>query len=195
MMGRHMPPPGRHTRWSKAVRLTAALSLALAWSATAGRVVAQESTGWTIVSGGAMRASGQGILLTATVGQPVAGVSGPLRHGFWQAARVGTATAVDEPTATGVPVAYSLHGAYPNPFNPETTFRMDVPGDGRVRIRIFDALGRKVRTLLDEAPGPGTHTVRWNGLLDGGSAASSGLYLARMEADGFVGVRRVILVR
>lgn len=157
--------------------------------------VAQVSVAWSVVTGGAVASNGADLRLAGSVGQPVVGLSGALRHGFWQASRVGTATGLEEVPVRDLPVSFALHQAYPNPFNPETTFRYDVPREGTVRIVVYDALGRRVRTLVTATSEPGEHRIRWDGLGDGGVSAASGLYLVRMEADGFVGVRRVLLVR
>ena len=103
-------------------------------------------------------------------------------------------------TATGAPDlppphALSLVAAYPNPFNPGTTIRFDLPEAARATLRVFDARGRRVRTLLQGAPRPpGEQEIFWNGRDDAGRTLPSGVYLCRVEAAGReAGLRLVML--
>ncbi|MBD3220175.1 hypothetical protein GF314_02955, partial [bacterium] len=59
----------------------------------------------------------------------------------------------------------------------------------------YDVAGRRVRTLVDEVRPAGRHEVLWNGADDSGRALSSGVYFARMRADGFQQTRKMTLVR
>jgi hypothetical protein len=116
----------------------------------------------------------------------------------------------DAPSGPGFPRAFSLAQNYPNPFNPSTTIRYEIPapadgGDGRVggqdagaiavRLTIHDVRGRRVRTLVDEERPPGRHAVHWDGSDERGRAVSSGFYLYRIEAGGFVKTRKMVLAR
>lgn len=86
--------------------------------------------------------------------------------------------------------------AAPNPFNPRTTLSYTLDSPSLVRIAIFDARGRRVKTLLsaDEKPA-GTHEVVWDGEDEGGRGVASGVYLVQLEADGRVRMERIALVR
>lgn len=64
--------------------------------------------------------------------------------------------------------------AYPNPFNPSTTIRLALAQGGRVRLQIYDVLGREVETLLDKELSKGIHEVAWNA-----AGLSSGVYVAK----------------
>ena len=77
----------------------------------------------------------------------------------------------------GVPRAFALRDAFPNPFNPSTEIRYELPEPARVSLTVYDVLGRVVETLLDETREAGYHTVHWNA-----SGRSSGMYLARFTA-------------
>jgi len=81
-----------------------------------------------------------------------------------------------------------LEQNYPNPFNPATTIRFFIPsrssGDSRVRICIYDALGRLVRTLADRDYAPGTHSLVWDGRDDAGIALPSGTYFCVLTRGG-----------
>ncbi|HMB69667.1 MAG TPA: FG-GAP-like repeat-containing protein [bacterium] len=82
-------------------------------------------------------------------------------------------TLVPEPTAAS---AISILGAAPNPFRTGTTLRFALPVAGPVTVRVFDAAGRRVRTLADGARGRGEHAVTWNGRDDRGRPVASGVY-------------------
>lgn len=72
----------------------------------------------------------------------------------------------------------------PNPFNPTTAVGFSLATGGHVTLRVHDAAGRVVRTLVDEHVGAGPHTVVWDGTNDAGQRAGSGVYFIRMEAEG-----------
>jgi len=84
----------------------------------------------------------------------------------------------------------------PNPFNPTTTLRFELTEDARVDLRVFDAAGRLVRTILaDQWLSAGEYRRRWDGKDNGGRSVGSGVYLARIQGDGMVQLRRMVLVR
>jgi uncharacterized delta-60 repeat protein len=89
-----------------------------------------------------------------------------------------------------LPTEYALHQNYPNPFNPTTVIRYDVPVTGKVSLAIFNLLGQRVTTLLDQRQAAGTHTIQWDA-----ADWPSGVYLCRMEAAGFVQTRKMLLVK
>jgi hypothetical protein len=96
----------------------------------------------------------------------------------------------------GLPWRYELHQAVPNPFNPATTIRYDVPPPGGlVTIRIYDVAGRLVRTLIDARQNPGEKQVKWYGLNDRGMRVASGVYFCRMTAAGFEQTRKMVLIQ
>lgn len=100
-----------------------------------------------------------------------------------------------ESVAENTPKKFFLYPAYPNPFNPATTIRYDVRNTSEVRIEIFNVLGQKVRTLVDEQKLAGTYTAVWDGQNDSGEAVASGVYLYRMVAKQFVTSRKLLLLR
>ncbi len=94
------------------------------------------------------------------------------------------------------PKAYGLSiGAYPNPFNPSTTLRYDVPSRGRVVIRIYDAHGARVTNLLDMERDAGSYAVPWDGTDARGSRVSSGVYFARIEVANRSLATRLVLLK
>jgi flagellar hook assembly protein FlgD len=97
---------------------------------------------------------------------------------------------------TGVPARYALYENAPNPLNPTTTIRYDVPAAGeRVSILVFDVSGRKVRTLVDDVHEAGSKSVVWNGRDDRGQPAASGVYFYRMRAGSFMQTRKMVLLK
>ena len=86
----------------------------------------------------------------------------------------GVITLVDDLTPTG----YTLVQNYPNPFNPYTTISYQLNQSGMVNIVIYDLLGRKVETLVDEIQPPGTYEVRWNA-----EGFASGVYFCRIKLN------------
>jgi outer membrane protein assembly factor BamB len=106
-------------------------------------------------------------------------------------------------TGTGpggaAPLATRLLGARPNPFNPATAIAFDVGPAGThlqpVSLRIYDAAGRFVRTLVDSPLAPGHHVARWDGRNDAADPAASGVYFCRLEAGGETFESRLVLLK
>ena len=94
-----------------------------------------------------------------------------------------------------VSLYYDLTQNYPNPANPSTHISFKVPRLSRVTIIIFDILGREVRNLIDRDFEPGTHTVLWDGLNNSGQSISDGIYFYQMCSEGFVKVRKTLLIK
>ncbi len=94
------------------------------------------------------------------------------------------------------PSVFALYQNVPNPFNPETAIRYDVPaGGGKVTLCLYDVSGRLVRTLVDDEESPGQKTARWDGTNDGGEHVASGIYFYRMTAPGFTETRKMVLLQ
>ncbi len=102
-------------------------------------------------------------------------------------------TAVEEVAAP--PQALHLEQNAPNPFNPRTTIRFELPGAGVARLAVYDVAGRLVRTLVDESLPSGRHEAVWDGRDATGRDVASGSYLARLQFDGRVETVRMGLVR
>jgi hypothetical protein len=108
-------------------------------------------------------------------------------------ASAGTVTAVDQPI---IPETYGLYPNAPNPFNPTTAIRYDVPaGGGAMTIRIYDVRGALVRTLLDGPQTAGQMTVTWNGKDNRGRSVASGVYFYRLQAPGYEKTLKMVLVQ
>lgn len=102
------------------------------------------------------------------------------------------------PLALGTkpPTTFALHQNVPNPFNPTTDIRFDVPPEsGVVTLRIYDVNGRLVRTLVNGPLPPGQKTVAWDGLNDAGISVTTGMYFYRLTGPGFVRTRKMMLLK
>ncbi len=94
-----------------------------------------------------------------------------------------------------VPDTFVLGNNYPNPFNPVTTITYELPEQARVTLTIYNALGQKVRTLVDADQNTGRYKVRWDSRSDAGTQVASGTYLYRIEAGDFVATKTLILIK
>jgi Tol biopolymer transport system component len=94
-----------------------------------------------------------------------------------------------------LPTEVALLKNYPNPFNPETEIKFQLPEDARVNIRIFNSLGQEVRILSDATYTAGVHSVRWNGTDNFGNQVPSGVYFYQMNSGSYNKVRKMMLVK
>ena len=95
-----------------------------------------------------------------------------------------------------VPTRFALYQNVPNPFNPTTVIRYDVPaGGGHVTLTVYDVAGRLVRTLVDETKSAGVKTVAWNGANNRGARVATGVYFYRLTAPGFEQTRKMVLIQ
>ena len=101
---------------------------------------------------------------------------------------------------TGVdPVVYSNHleNAYPNPFNPTTTIKYSIASAGRVSLKIYNAAGQLVRTLVDEEQAPAAEglSATWDGLNDHGQPSASGVYFYKLTTKEFSDTKKMVLLK
>ena len=97
--------------------------------------------------------------------------------------------------AVEIPEDFALHANYPNPFNPTTTIRFDVPEASDVRLEVYDMMGRRVATLVNGQMAAGKYEATWHARSDAGTAVASGVYLYRMQAGAFESVQRMVLMK
>ncbi len=102
---------------------------------------------------------------------------------------------IDGTESDYVPEIYSLYQNYPNPFNPSTTIQFDLHNTTRVVLKIYDILGRDIRTLLDEEVEAGSYTLQWNGQDANGRNVHSGIYFYRLSTEMFTGTKKMMLLR
>lgn len=84
---------------------------------------------------------------------------------------------------------------YPNPFNPSTVIRFNIPDAGRVTLKIYDVLGREVRALIDQEMAAGRHDIKWEGNNNAGSGVASGIYIYRLKYNDKVLNKKMLLLR
>jgi subtilisin-like proprotein convertase family protein len=101
----------------------------------------------------------------------------------------GAVTSID-PVSGNVPDRFNLYQNYPNPFNPATTIKFDLAKNSDVKIRIYDILGREVRTLVNEFKPAGTYELKFDA-----SSIASGTYFYKIEAGDFVDIKKMVLVK
>src|SRR5206468_5506902 len=89
-----------------------------------------------------------------------------------------------------LPTVFKLYNNYPNPFNPETNIKYDVPVNSFVKLVIFDVLGKEITRLVNEQKSPGRYDIVWNA-----SNYASGPYFYKIEAGDFVEMKKMILVK
>ncbi|MBA7557690.1 hypothetical protein ES705_50459 [subsurface metagenome] len=102
---------------------------------------------------------------------------------------------VDEVTSLELPISFELKENYPNPFNFETTIQYQIYKTAEVKLEIYNTLGQKKITLINEKQPPGAYSAQWNGKDFAGRSLSAGMYLYRLQVDDFVKAKRLILVR
>ena len=95
-----------------------------------------------------------------------------------------------ERLSTGLPMHFSLNQNYPNPFNPATTISFSLPSKSFASLKVFDALGRVVSTLVLEELPAGTYSRQWNA-----ADLPSGIYFHRLQAGSFTETKKLLLLR
>jgi hypothetical protein len=94
-----------------------------------------------------------------------------------------------------VPNQLILHHNYPNPFNPVTTLRYELPEDALVNITIYDMMGRIVSNLVSSQENAGYKSIQWNATNNIGQPVSAGLYLYTIEAGKFRQTKKMVLLK
>jgi Cohesin domain/FlgD Ig-like domain/Putative Ig domain len=96
---------------------------------------------------------------------------------------------------TALPTGYTLYQNFPNPFNPATEIRFDLPAPTPVKLTVYNLLGAEVAVLIDgELPG-GHHTVVWDGKDHSGNTVASGIYFYRLKAADYAAQKKMILIK
>lgn len=120
-----------------------------------------------------------------------------------------TALDVGDGTSLQIPTRYQLSQNYPNPFNPVTTIRYSLPKVSEVTVTVYDALGRQVKTLVQENQETGYYTMTWDATDRYGRAVATGVYFIQLIANSvdprvefhpdrvseFIETRKTILLR
>jgi hypothetical protein len=94
-----------------------------------------------------------------------------------------------------MPTVFKLVQNAPNPFNPVTTVKYDVPFESDVTIQVYDVAGREVRTLVDGSVPAGRHQVVWDGRNDAGESVGSGVYFCVMDTPEYHATNKMMLLK
>jgi parallel beta-helix repeat protein len=117
------------------------------------------------------------------------GTSGSSAVGTFKTSNV---TSVEQ---EAIPTEFSLDQNYPNPFNPATVINYSLPINSFVTLKVFDMLGREVKTLINNEVVAGRHAVEWKGDDNSGNRVATGVYVYRVSADNFVSSKKMILIK
>ena len=97
--------------------------------------------------------------------------------------------------ADNIPSTYSIHQNYPNPFNPMTTINFELPIKEFVNIRIYDLMGRNIRSLINMVQDAGYRSVQWNATNDLGQPVTAGMYIYTIQAGDFRQTKKMLLLK
>ena len=106
-----------------------------------------------------------------------------------------TCVLVSNDESNQLPTAFNLYNNYPNPFNPTTQIRYDLPEDARVSITIYDLMGRSIKSLVHSNQTAGYHSVRWDATSDMGEGVSAGMYIYTIQAGEFRQTKKMVLLK
>ena len=104
-------------------------------------------------------------------------------------------TSVLKDVSAASPLTFNLLQNYPNPFNPATTIAYSLPQSGDVSLKIYNMLGRRIKTLVDSYQEAGQHKIIWNGFNDSGAKAASGIYFYQLLSADKKLNKKMILVQ
>lgn len=102
---------------------------------------------------------------------------------------------VRDVNSPATPKVFSLSQNYPNPFNPKTVIRFGLPKDSWVNLDIYNVLGQRVKTLVDERLSAGMKEVEWDGKDDKGFEVSSGIYFYKIKAGDFSDIKKMVMLK
>ena len=102
-------------------------------------------------------------------------------------------TTTVDPSTIGIPEKFYLSQNYPNPFNPETRFEYYVAKHSPISLAIYNLLGKKIRTLVNDNKSPGIYSITWDGRDEFSKKVASGIYFARFKAGEFRQTRKIDL--
>ena len=94
-----------------------------------------------------------------------------------------------------LPQGFALEQNFPNPFNPSTTIRYELPEEAMVNVTIYDMLGRQVKTLINQTQDAGYRSVIWNATNDYGKPVSAGMYLYLIQVGEYISTKKLVLLK
>jgi hypothetical protein len=148
---------------------------------------------WIKTSGGYEYERGSFVQQTSDGGYVITGLTVSYGAGgadVWLIKLAPETSGITKKESTNLILHYRLSPNYPNPFNPITTIEFDLPKTSEVTLRIFNILGEEVATIVSDRLSTGSYSYEWDA-----SELASGVYLYRLEAEGFVQTRKMILMK
>ena len=106
-----------------------------------------------------------------------------------------TCVLVSNDESNQLPTAFNLYNNYPNPFNPTTQIRYNLPEDAMVSITIYDIMGRSIRSLVNSKQTAGYRSIRWDGKNNLGESVSAGMYIYTIQAGEFRQTKKMVLLK
>ncbi len=116
-------------------------------------------------------------------------------NGVVNGIEMGSSAEVEVSFTSGLPTVVALHDNYPNPFNPITNIKFDLPRSSHVKLAIYDVAGRLVKTLVDEVKPAASHSELWDGTDRTGRRVASGTYYYVLQTEGFSATHKMMLVK
>jgi flagellar hook assembly protein FlgD len=95
----------------------------------------------------------------------------------------------------GIPKSFVLHPNYPNPFNPQTQIKFEIPYASNVDLSVYNILGVKVKTLYSGQKPPGTFVFKWDGKNENDQLVSGGVYIYQLKTEKDIQMRKMILLK
>lgn len=93
------------------------------------------------------------------------------------------------------PVSFSIEQNFPNPFNPSTTIQFSLPERSHVNLSVFNTLGQRVATLIDDVKNEGKYEIRWNGISEQSFSVASGVYIYQIKVGNGTASRKMLLIK
>tara|TARA_B100001142_G_scaffold313984_1_gene351017 strand:+ start:569 stop:2662 length:2094 start_codon:yes stop_codon:yes gene_type:complete len=94
-----------------------------------------------------------------------------------------------------IPTDFTLHENYPNPFNPTTTLRFDIPEISDVTVTIYNMIGQKIKSFNMQSAPAGYHSLTWDATNDLGAPVAAGVYLYQLQTEGFIKTKKMVLLK
>lgn len=104
-------------------------------------------------------------------------------------------TDVEEEKEIKLPNNFGLVQNYPNPFNGQTNIEFQLSNQSNVKLEIFNILGQRIKSLMNEEKSPGYYTISWDGKNDFGESVNSGIYFIKISADKFSDIKKMTLLK
>ena len=150
---------------------------------------------WSVFDNGFALQNNSSATSFSLIGQPAVGISASNNNkvimGFLSELAIrGSVTSSDDPTINIIPLVYDLYQNYPNPFNPLTIIKYQIPEDGLVVLKIYDLLGKEVRTLVNQQRTAGIYELNFEA-----GRLASGVYLYRLQVNDYISTKKMMLLK